>query len=220
MLRYERQAYHNQATRVAGIDEAGRGPLAGPVVAAAVVLPRAFRHDTLNDSKQLTARQRDRLFDELTANADIAWTTGIASVEEIDRLNILRATWLAMQRAVDGLIPPPDHVLIDGLPVKTIRIAQTAIVGGDGKSFSIAAASVIAKVTRDRLMLALHAQYPQYNFAKHKGYGTAEHLAALQQHGPSPVHRSSFAPVRHVTAMVQLDLAVDTPGAQPASRAS
>lgn len=220
MLRYERQAYHNQATRVAGIDEAGRGPLAGPVVAAAVVLPRAFRHDSLNDSKQLTARQRDRLFDELTANADIAWTTGIASVEEIDRLNILRATWLAMQRAVDGLIPPPDHVLIDGLPVKTIRIAQTAIVGGDGKSFSIAAASVIAKVTRDRLMLALHAQYPQYNFAKHKGYGTAEHLAALQQHGPSPVHRSSFAPVRHVTAMVQLDLAVDTPGAQPASRAS
>jgi ribonuclease HII len=220
MLRYERQAYANHATRVAGIDEAGRGPLAGPVVAAAVVLPHPYHHNALNDSKQLTARQRDRLYEELTATAGVAWATGSASVEEIDQLNILRATWLAMQRAVDGLVPPPDHVLIDGLPVKTISIKQTAIVGGDAKSFSIAAASIIAKVTRDRLMLALHAQYPQYNFAKHKGYGTAEHLVALQQHGPSPVHRSSFAPVRHATEMVQLDLAVDKREAQPASRAS
>jgi ribonuclease HII len=209
MLRYERQAYTNNARLVAGIDEAGRGPLAGPVVAAAVILPRDFQHELLTDSKQLTAQQRDRLHGELTVNSAIAWAVGSASVEEIDRLNILRATWLAMQRAVDGLRPPPDHVLIDGLPVKTMTIPQTAIVGGDGKSYSIAAASVIAKVTRDRLMLQLDQQFPQYHFAQHKGYGTADHLAALRRFGPSVVHRRSFAPVRHAAQLVQLELAVD-----------
>ncbi|MGD0015943.1 MAG: ribonuclease HII [Verrucomicrobiia bacterium] len=203
MLRYERRAYQNGAKLVAGIDEAGRGPLAGPVMAAAVVLPREFHHNTLTDSKLLTARQRDCLFAELTANPDVFWAVGVSSVEVIDRDNILRATEQAMLAAFNALPCRPDHALIDGWPVRGFPVAQTAIVGGDGKSFSIAAASVIAKVTRDRLMTQLHEQFPQYNFARHKGYGTPEHLAALEQHGPSPVHRQSFAPVRHALELVQ-----------------
>jgi ribonuclease HII len=181
---------------VAGIDEAGRGPLAGPVVAAAVILPIGYSHGILTDSKKLTARKRDVLFDELTNNPAILWSFSVVEAGEIDRLNILRATHEGMRRAVAGLPTQPDHVLIDGLPVKPFPIPQTALVGGDGLSFSIAAASVIAKVTRDRLMLSLDAQFPCYQFAKHKGYGTAAHLAALKEHGPSPVHRRSFLPVR------------------------
>ncbi len=203
MLRYERRAYQDGAKLVAGIDEAGRGPLAGPVMAAAVVLPREFHHNTLTDSKLLTARQRDRLFAELTGNPDVFWAVGVSSVEVIDRDNILRATEQAMVAAFNALPCRPDHALIDGWPVRGFPVAQTAIVGGDEKSFSIAAASVIAKVTRDRLMIQLHEQFPQYNFARHKGYGTPEHLAALEQHGPSPVHRQSFAPVRHALELVQ-----------------
>ena len=203
MLRYERKAYQDGAKLVAGIDEAGRGPLAGPVMAAAVVLPREFHHDTLTDSKLLTARQRDRLFAELTDNPDVFWAVGVSSVEVIDRDNILRATEQAMVAALRALPCEPDHALIDGRPVRNFPIPQTAIIGGDGKSFSIAAASVIAKVTRDRLMIELHEQFPRYNFARHKGYGTPEHLAALEQHGPSPVHRRSFAPVRHALELVQ-----------------
>ena len=203
MLRYERRAYQDGAKLVAGIDEAGRGPLAGPVMAAAVVLPREFHHNTLTDSKLLTARRRDRLFAELTGNPDVFWAVGVSSVEVIDRDNILRATEQAMVAAFNALPCRPDHALIDGWPVRGFPVAQTAIVGGDEKSFSIAAASVIAKVTRDRLMIQLHEQFPQYNFARHKGYGTPEHLAALEQHGPSPVHRQSFAPVRHALELVQ-----------------
>jgi ribonuclease HII len=183
---------------IAGVDEAGRGPLAGPVVAAAVILPRDFSHSRLNDSKKLSEKVRSSLFAELSATPGLASAVVEVGPEEIDSLNILRATHEAMRRAVAKLLPEPDHVLIDGLPVRPFAKPQTALVGGDGLSLSIAAASIFAKVTRDRLMLALDAQYPQYAFAKHKGYGTALHLARLQEHGPCPAHRLSFAPVRQL----------------------
>ena len=208
-LRHEGLAYKDGATLVAGIDEAGRGPLAGPVVAAACILPREFRHKTLNDSKQLTELEREKIYAELTVRPDIHWSAGISDVEVIDTYNILRATWRAMFLALDALSIKPDYVLIDGnLRVPAIKLRQKPIVKGDAKSYSIAAASVIAKVTRDRLMLTLHEQYPQYNFAQHKGYGTPEHLAALAQHGPSPIHRRSFAPVRECRAPIQVEFAL------------
>lgn len=183
---------------IAGVDEAGRGPLAGPVVAAAVILPKGFSHPRLNDSKKLSERLRASLFAELSEAPNVASAVVEIGPTEIDRLNILRATHEAMRRAVAKLFPEPDHVLIDGLPVRPFPKPQTALVGGDGLSLSIAAASIFAKVTRDRLMLALDAQYPQYAFAQHKGYGTALHLARLQEHGPCPAHRRSFAPVRQM----------------------
>jgi ribonuclease HII len=206
-LRYEKRAYDDGATIVAGVDEAGRGPLAGPVVAAAAILPRDFRHKILNDSKQLAPEQRDELYAELTARPDVHWAIGISDVEVIDAYNILRATWRAMVFALNALPVKPDYVLVDGLRVPAIRIRQKAIVQGDCKSFSIAAASVIAKVTRDRMMLKLHEQFPDYNFAQHKGYATPEHLAALEKYGPSPVHRKSFAPVRQTVNPVQVEFA-------------
>jgi len=195
-LDHERALRQKGFPLVVGIDEAGRGPLAGPVVAAAVVLADGFHHDRLDDSKKLTARQRDELYSELTSRADINWAVAIVEPDEVDRLNILEATHEAMRRAVAGIVPDPDHALIDGLPVLPFPIPQTALVGGDGLSFSIAAASVIAKVTRDRIMVAMDAQYPGYEFAQHKGYGTALHLAKLRAHGPCPIHRKSFSPVR------------------------
>ena len=178
-----------------GIDEAGRGPLAGPVVAAGVVLPDGFHHAELDDSKKLTARQRESLYAELTTRADVQWAVAVVEADEVDRLNILEATHAAMRRVVAGLVPDPDHALIDGLPVLPFAVPQTALVGGDGLSFSIAAASVIAKVTRDRIMVEMDARYPAYEFAQHKGYGTALHLAKLRAHGPCPIHRKSFSPV-------------------------
>jgi ribonuclease HII len=185
---------------IAGVDEAGRGPLAGPVVAGAVVLPGDFVLAGLDDSKKLTAARRDRLYEELVADPRVRWASGLAGVEEIDRLNILRATHLAMRRAVTALGgPEPDMALIDGLPVRDFPWPQQAIVKGDALSLSIAAASIIAKVERDRIMLALDAAFPLYQFAAHKGYGTAAHLTALQQHGPSPHHRRSFQPVAQLT---------------------
>jgi ribonuclease HII len=205
MLRHERKAYKAGATLVAGIDEAGRGPLAGPVVAGAVILPVKFRHRTLNDSKQLTPEVREEIYVELTGNPKIHWAVGMSEVDIIDRYNILQATWRAMVLALEALPVKPDHVLIDGLPVPPIRIPQTAIIDGDCKSFSIAAASVIAKVTRDRLMVRVHEQYPQYNFAQHKGYSTPEHLAALDRFGPCPIHRKTFEPVRLKNEPVQID---------------
>jgi ribonuclease HII len=180
---------------VAGVDEAGRGPLAGPVIAAAVILPPDFALDGLNDSKKLTAKKRESFHATLTTRTEIHWAVGAASVEEIDTLNILRATHLAMARAVEALPTKPDHALVDGLPVRGLPVDHTALVSGDALSVTIAAASIIAKVTRDRLMVELDAQYPQYGFARHKGYGVREHLAALRHHGPCPVHRRSFQPV-------------------------
>lgn len=181
---------------IAGIDEAGRGPLAGPVVAAAVVLPVDYEHKVLRDSKKLSEKQRDALFEEITTHPEIRWSVVPVEVEEIDRINILKATHLAMRRAAEGLALALDHVLIDGLPVPGFPIAQTALVGGDGLSFSIAAASVVAKVTRDRLMIDHDRAYPAYGFAQHKGYGTELHLQRLRQHGPCPIHRRSFSPVQ------------------------
>lgn len=183
---------------VAGVDEAGRGPLAGPVVVAAVILPNDFRHSRLTDSKKLSEKVRESIFEELSSDARVLSAVVEMSPEEIDRLNILRATHEAMRRAVMKLPVDVGHALIDGLPVKPFPCDHTAIVGGDGLSLSIAAASVFAKVARDRRMLELDAVYPQYGFARHKGYGTELHLARLQQYGPSPVHRRSFAPVQQM----------------------
>jgi len=180
---------------IAGLDEAGRGPLAGPVVAAAVVLPLGFQHASLNDSKQLSETLRERIFEELLAMEGIQWAVSIVETEEIDRLNILRASHEAMRRAFHLLPQRPHHVLIDGLPVLPFPCEQTALVKGDSLSLSIAAASVIAKVTRDRLMVEADALYPQYGFARHKGYGTPQHLERLTLHGSCPLHRRSFSPV-------------------------
>lgn len=184
------------ALRVAGVDEAGRGPLAGPVVAAAVILG-AIVIAGLGDSKRKSARQRDDLF-LLIARDALAVGVGRADVEEIDRLNIFQATLLAMQRAVAALPIAPHEVLIDGLHCPPLPCPATAIVAGDATVAAISAASIIAKVTRDRIMLELDRDYPEYGFARHKGYPTAAHVAALQRCGASRVHRTSFAPVRRV----------------------
>ena len=179
---------------VAGLDEAGRGPLAGPVVAAAVVLPRRCLLAGLNDSKQLTAAERERLYDEILQRA-LGVGIGQASEREIDAMNILEATRLAMGRAIQSLPSVPDYLLLDAIELPAIHLPQRAIIKGDALSVSIAAASVVAKVTRDRVMGAYHRQYPQYNFQAHKGYGTAEHLRMLAEHGPCAIHRRSFRPV-------------------------
>ncbi|MFW5953806.1 MAG: ribonuclease HII [Guyparkeria sp.] len=181
-----------------GVDEAGRGPLAGPVVAAAVILDPDRRIAALNDSKQLTERRREALFDEIRERAS-GWAIAEASVAEIDSLNILHASMLAMRRAVLALIEqghPIDRAHIDGNRCPELPVIGHALVGGDASDPAIAAASILAKVSRDRQIVALDADYPQYGLARHKGYPTPAHLAALSQHGPSPIHRQSFAPVR------------------------
>jgi ribonuclease HII len=180
---------------IIGVDEAGRGPLAGPVVAGAAWLPADFTHETLTDSKKLSAVKRTKIYLELKADDRLQLATGIATVEEIDRLNILRATHLAMERAVRALGLVPEMVLIDGLPVRAFPFPQQALVGGDALSLSIAAASIIAKVERDLMMVAYDTEFPGYGFAQHKGYGTQAHLGALQTLGPCAIHRYSFAPV-------------------------
>ena len=187
----------DQPGLIAGVDEAGRGPLAGPVVAAAVILDDLQPIKGLNDSKVLTARTRDRLFDEIHAKA-LCFCIAQASVEEIDTLNILHATMLAMRRAVEGLRLRPHKVLVDGNRIPTLRMAAEAIVKGDAKIKAISAASILAKVHRDRLCQQLHALHPQYGFDGHKGYPTPAHLSALREHGACPEHRRSFAPVRNV----------------------
>jgi ribonuclease HII len=184
---------------VAGVDEAGRGPLAGPVVAAAVILDARNPILGLADSKVLTARRREQLFDEIRAKA-LCCSIAQASVEEIDQINILQATLLAMRRAVEGLRLKPALVLVDGNRLPVLDILAEAIVKGDSKVPAISAASILAKVTRDRWCAELDAQYPQYGFAGHKGYGTAEHLQALQTHGACPQHRKTFSPVARVLA--------------------
>lgn len=176
---------------VCGVDEAGRGPLAGPVFAAAVILPDGLENIGLNDSKKLTEKKRDALFDIITEKA-VAWCVASADEKEIDELNILNATFLAMQRAVDGLAVRPDLALIDGNRRPGTGIREETIVKGDAKSISIAAASILAKVSRDRYMLELDKKYPEYCFAKHKGYPTALHYEMIKKYGVSPVHRLSF----------------------------
>lgn len=180
---------------IAGVDEAGRGPLAGPVVAAAVILDERHPIRGLNDSKKLAARTRERLYDEIRAKA-LCCSIAQASAQEIDTLDILQASLLAMRRAVEGLRLRPAKVLIDGNRVPALHVPAQAIVGGDARVPAISAASILAKVYRDRLCLALHEQYPSYGFDGHKGYPTARHLAALREHGACPQHRRSFAPVR------------------------
>ncbi len=179
---------------IAGVDEAGRGPLAGPVVAAAVILDEQQPIKGLADSKKLTAARREQLFDEIYAKA-LCCSIASASVEEIERLNILHATMLAMQRAVEGLRLLPGKVLVDGNRLPVLKVRAESIVQGDAKVPAISAASILAKVTRDRWCQQIDQQYPEYGFAKHKGYGTAAHLAALQRLGPTPEHRCGFAPV-------------------------
>lgn len=184
-----------------GVDEAGRGPLAGPVVAAAVILDPARPIDGLADSKKLTAKRREVLYEQIQERA-LAWHIALADVEEIDRLNILHATMLAMQRAVAGLQPQPTLALIDGNRCPTLPMRAEAIVKGDDKVAAISAASILAKVSRDRMLCTLHASYPQYGFDVHSGYPTPQHLAALREFGASPHHRRSFAPVRDVLAAI------------------
>ena len=200
---FERVLWSQGIARVAGVDEAGRGPLAGPVVAAAAILPPRWADAGLpaalaglNDSKQLTAPQREKYFEFLTRCAEIEFGIALVDAGVIDEINILQATHRAMNEALAKLNPLPPHALVDGRPVKTLRVPQTAIVKGDARSYSIAAASVLAKVTRDRLMLDYAAQFPAYGFAEHKGYGTAKHLAAIAKHGACPIHRLTFAPLK------------------------
>lgn len=180
---------------IAGIDEAGRGPLAGPVAAAAVILPAGFACPGLDDSKKLSAARRETLYAFLTGHAEVRWSVALADCGEIDRLNILKATHLAMARATQALDPQPGHCLIDGLPVPGFPFPHDALVKGDSRSLSIAAASIIAKVTRDRIMREIDREFPQFGFAKHQGYGTKDHLEALRIHGPCRHHRRSFQPV-------------------------
>jgi ribonuclease HII len=185
---------------LAGVDEAGRGPLAGPVVAAAVILDDTKRILGLADSKVLSPLQRDKLYDKIREKA-LCCAVGMASVQEIDDINIFHATMLAMRRAVEGLRLRPVKVLVDGNRLPQLDILSEAIVGGDAKVKSISAASIIAKVTRDRMLAELHVEFPQYGFAAHKGYGTPEHLEALRVHGPCVHHRKHFAPVAAQFAM-------------------
>ena len=193
MLDYtiENQLHEEGYAIVCGIDEAGRGPLCGPVFAAACILPDGLVLEGLNDSKKLTPKKRDKLFDLICENA-IAYCIASASVEEIDELNILEADLLAMRRAIDGLSVKADFALIDGNIARGFQIPARAIIGGDAKSPSIAAASILAKVARDRDCITLDTQYPQYGIAKHKGYGTKQHMDALRTYGPSPIHRKQF----------------------------
>jgi ribonuclease HII len=192
---FEQEARRCGYRRVAGIDEAGRGPLAGPVVAAAVILPVRCQVAGVDDSKQLSQAERERLYGVILKKA-VGVGIGSADADEIDALNILEATRLAMRRAVENLVPPPDYLLIDAVTLPTVNVPVRPIIRGDQISLSIAAASIIAKVTRDRIMAAYHDQFPLYNFLSNKGYGTAEHLQRLELYGPCPLHRRTFAPVR------------------------
>ena len=195
MLHFERELWQRDITRVAGIDEAGMSPLAGPVAAAAVVLPVGWRAPHVNDSKQLDPEQRTALA-ELIRREARAFAVAFVEPDEIDRINIYWAGILAMRRAVEALGLEPEHLLIDGRRLRELPIAQTRIVKGDELSLSIAAASILAKTARDARMLAYDTEYPAYGFARHKGYPVRQHLAALNEHGPCPIHRRSFAPVQ------------------------
>ncbi len=219
-LSHERELWQQGLTSVAGVDEAGCGPLAGPVVAAAVVFPSSWlaaglwpKLRGLNDSKQLTEEQREKYFAILTAHPEIRYAIASMDVEAIDRINIRQAAWQAMDLALKQLNPQPQHVLVDGLRIRWLTYSQTPLVRGDARSYSIAAASVLAKVTRDRAMREFETQFPGYGFADHKGYATPQHLSAIEQHGPCPIHRRSFWPFR--PAQTELDLFAQPPPSEP-----
>ena len=193
---YERKARAKGYALIAGVDEAGRGPLAGPVVAAACIIPEGFFLEGVNDSKQLTPQKRAMLFDRLISSSEIQYGLGVVEAEEIDQINILQATFKAMQKALERLSMTPDYVLVDGSLLPKWSYPSEAIISGDSLSYSIAAASIIAKETRDELMMAYESHHPGYGFGKHKGYGTKAHLEALQRLGPCPIHRKSFEPIK------------------------
>ncbi|MBO7612104.1 MAG: ribonuclease HII [Elusimicrobia bacterium] len=195
LFEFDKDFYNKGLSFVSGVDEAGRGPLAGPVVAAAVILPKDILIDGVNDSKKLTENKRKVLFEEIKQKA-FSYGIGIVDSKTIDEINILQATFLAMTKAIEQLSVTPDLVLIDGNhTVRNLKLKQQAIVSGDAKSACIACASILAKVTRDNMMYEYAKQYPQYNFEKHKGYGTKAHLEAIQKYGPCPIHRMTFAPL-------------------------
>ncbi|MEQ1793669.1 MAG: ribonuclease HII [Nitrospira sp.] len=202
---FELEARRCGYRRIAGVDEAGRGPLAGPVVAAAVILPVRCRLTGVDDSKQLSASARDRLYAVIMDRA-VSIGVGSSTADEIDQINILEATKQAMRRALAALLPVPDYVLIDAVSLSGVAMPVRPIIKGDALSLSIAAASIVAKVTRDRLMVQFHEVYPQYNFLSHKGYGTEEHLARLAEYGPSPIHRRTFAPVSAAMGLPVLEI--------------
>lgn len=195
LLRVERSLWRTGITKIAGVDEVGVGPLAGPVLAAAVILPEGVMLRGVDDSKKVTTALREELAEKIHAAA-LGVGIGIVEAEEIDRLNIYRAALEAMRRAVMALPVTPEHVLVDARRIPQLSVPQTALINGDARSYCIAAASIVAKVARDRIMCELDQRYPEYGFRDHMGYGTAQHLAAIDRHGPSPVHRRSFAPVR------------------------
>jgi len=210
-LSHECELWKSGTTVVAGVDEAGCGPLAGPVFAAAVVFPHSWLEAGLcsqlrglNDSKQLKEDQREKYFSIITGHPDIRYAIASVDVEMIDRVNIRQAAWRAMQMALDQLDPKPEHALVDGLKISWLPYSHTALVQGDCRSYSIAAASVLAKVSRDRVMIEMDAQHPGYGFAEHKGYATPQHYAAILKRGACPIHRRSFAPFRPVET--ELDL--------------
>jgi ribonuclease HII len=217
-LSHECELWRNGSSLVAGVDEAGCGPLAGPVVAAAVVFPNSWLETGLysklrglNDSKQLTEEQREKYFLTITAHSEIRHAIAVVDVEMIDRINIRQAAWRAMNHALDQIQPRPQHVLVDGLKISWLPYPQTALVQGDGKSYSIAAASVLAKVTRDRMMIEFDKLYPGYGFAEHKGYATPQHYAAIAKLGACPIHRRSFAPFRPQEVTLELFAPDETP---------
>ena len=219
-LAYEQELWRKEISLVAGVDEAGCGPLAGPVVAAAVVFPCSWLETGLytklrglNDSKQLTLEEREKFYGIITAHPEIRYAVASVDVEMIDRINIRQAAWRAMNLALEQLSPQPQHVLVDGLRIKWLTYPQTALVQGDARSYSIAAASVLAKVTRDRVMLEFDKLYPGYGFAEHKGYGTPKHCAAIQERGPCPIHRRSFSPFRPVETELELFALKESAGA-------
>jgi len=203
-LQYEREHVARGLTRLAGVDEAGRGPLAGPVVASAVVMPESWIEEgipeslrRLNDSKQMNEKVREELFEVISLEQCVEHAIGIIDAHLIDEINILQATHRAMNDALSKLTSPVQHALVDGRPVRNLTVAQTAIIKGDAKSYTIAAASILAKVTRDRLMTRYDQKYPGYGFAGHKGYGTKAHRSAIEELGPCPIHRMSFAPLKN-----------------------
>ena len=203
-FKFEREHLARGLIRLAGVDEAGRGPLAGPVVAAAVVMPELWVKEgmpevlrRLNDSKQLNEKVREKLFEVIDSDMSIECGIGMVDAPLIDEINILQATYQAMNDALAKITPPVQHALVDGRSVPSLSVAQTAIVKGDGKSYTIGAASIMAKVTRDRLMIEYDQKYPGYGFAGHKGYGTKVHLTAIKKMGPCPIHRRSFAPLNN-----------------------